>query len=108
MFIMCQLIDLLLIVERKLQAIKHALPLGNERSPRVTRDHVKINVLVKYYHNNLMYCGATCTIVFPLFTFATNLIVNIHVHVVCIHCTAWYELLAENVLYKMIAISKFF
>ena len=42
MFITCQLIDLLLIVEQKLQAIKCALPLGNERSPGVTCDHVKI------------------------------------------------------------------
>ena len=41
MFITCQLIDLLLIVEQKLQAIKCALPLGNERSPGVTCDHVK-------------------------------------------------------------------
>ena len=44
MFITCQLIDLLLIVEQKLQAIKCALPLGNERSPGVTCDHVKINM----------------------------------------------------------------
>ena len=42
-FITCQLIDLLLIVQPKLQAIKCVLPLGNKRSPGVTRDHVKIN-----------------------------------------------------------------
>ena len=46
MFITCQLIDLLLIVQRKLQAIKCALPLGNERSPGVTCDRVKIKGII--------------------------------------------------------------
>ena len=48
MFITCQLIDLLLIVEQKLQAIKCALPLGNERSPWVTCDHVKIKHILLF------------------------------------------------------------
>ena len=46
MFITCQLIDLLLIVQRKLQAIKCALPLGNERSPGVICDRVKIKGII--------------------------------------------------------------
>ena len=60
MFITCQLIDLLLIVERKLQAIKRALPLGNERSPGVTRDHVKIKALVLWKIRCALYTR-TCT-----------------------------------------------
>ena len=59
----CELIDLLLIIQRKLQAIKCVLLLGNELSPGVTCDHVKIkHLIISLWYTSEITCVCVCVL----------------------------------------------
>ena len=74
----CVLSCELIYLQRKLQAIKCVLFLGNELSPGVTCDHVKIkHLIISLWYTSEITCVCVCVCVCVLLSFACEVGVDL-------------------------------